>query len=78
MNSDLTLQRTWERAAARELTGILYALTNNAYGSSAELIAALSSVIEYLEFNFEGNGVEDEAVQLFNDVISMLTKRPIE
>jgi hypothetical protein len=78
MNSDLILQRTWERAATRELSNILYALTNNAYGSSAELVAALHGVAEYMEANFEGNGIEDEATQLFNDVMSMLTRRAPE
>jgi hypothetical protein len=70
--TEISLCRTWERAAARELVDVLYVLMQGAFTQPDELAAKLKDLILYLETEFSSPGVEDEAKVLFDDIMDSI------
>jgi hypothetical protein len=70
--TNVPLCRTWERAAARELVEVLYVLMQGAFSQPDELVAKLKDLILYLETDYSSPGIEDEAKELFDDIMDSL------
>ena len=70
--TNLPLCRSWERVAARELVDVLYILTRGSFTQPSELSAKLKDLIIYLETEYSSPGVEDEAKELFEDIMHSL------
>jgi hypothetical protein len=70
--TNVPLCRTWERAAARELVEVLYVLMQGAFTQPDELVAKLKDLILYLETDYSSPGIEDEAKELFDDIMDSL------
>ncbi|HEY9664713.1 MAG TPA: hypothetical protein V6C65_40255 [Allocoleopsis sp.] len=71
--TDLPLQHPWERAAAKELSELLWVLATGNYANCGELVFKLRDIAGYLEAEFSQQDVSDDARAIFQDVMQALT-----